>query len=73
MAKARLPLAVAPGGLCTSWHRQGYTFDGCMHNLAGSAPESVFHGMWRELAFATSEAGAAERPPLTDHASAMRS
>jgi phytoene dehydrogenase-like protein len=38
-----------PGGLCTSWRREGYTFDGCMHNLAGSSPESVFHEMWREL------------------------
>ncbi len=38
-----------PGGLCTSWHRHGYTFDGCIHNLAGSARESIFHGMWREL------------------------
>lgn len=38
-----------PGGLCTSWKRHGYTFDGCIHNLAGSSPESVFHGMWREL------------------------
>jgi phytoene dehydrogenase-like protein len=38
-----------PGGLCTSWHRHGFTFDGCIHNLAGSSPDSIFHGMWREL------------------------
>lgn len=25
-----------PGGLCTAWTRQGYTFDGCIHHLAGS-------------------------------------
>jgi phytoene dehydrogenase-like protein len=44
-----LEMHSVPGGLCTSWHRHGYTFDGCIHNLAGSAPESIFHGMWREL------------------------
>jgi phytoene dehydrogenase-like protein len=38
-----------PGGVCTSWKRHGYTFDGCIHNLAGTTPASVFHGMWREL------------------------
>jgi phytoene dehydrogenase-like protein len=37
------------GGLCTSWSRNGYTFDGCIHNLAGTQPGSVFHGLWREL------------------------
>lgn len=25
-----------PGGLCTAWRRQGYTFDGCIHHLGGS-------------------------------------
>ena len=25
-----------PGGLCTSWKRKGYTFDGCIHYLMGS-------------------------------------
>jgi phytoene dehydrogenase-like protein len=39
----------APGGLCTSWKRHGYTFDGSIHNLAGTSAESVFHAMWREL------------------------
>jgi phytoene dehydrogenase-like protein len=38
-----------PGGVCTSWRRHGYTFDGCIHNLAGTTPRSVFHAMWREL------------------------
>jgi phytoene dehydrogenase-like protein len=38
-----------PGGLCTSWHRQGYTFDGCIHHLAGAGPESRIHPIWEEL------------------------
>jgi phytoene dehydrogenase-like protein len=33
-----------PGGLCTSWNSHGYTFDGCIHNLAGTSAESRFHG-----------------------------
>jgi phytoene dehydrogenase-like protein len=30
-----------PGGVCTSWKRHGHTFDGCIHNLAGTTPASV--------------------------------
>jgi phytoene dehydrogenase-like protein len=44
-----LEMHTMPGGMCTSWKRDGYTFDGCIHNLAGSSPSSVFNGMWREL------------------------
>jgi phytoene dehydrogenase-like protein len=39
----------APGGQCTSWTRQGFTFDGCIHNLAGTTPSSPFARMWAEL------------------------
>ena len=38
-----------PGGVCTSWERSGYTFDACIHNLAGTSPSSAFHRIWREL------------------------
>lgn len=38
-----------PGGVCTSWERKGYTFDGCMHHLAGCRPDMRMHRMWREL------------------------
>jgi phytoene dehydrogenase-like protein len=38
-----------PGGLCTSWSRNGYTFDGCIHNLAGTYLASSFNSLWREL------------------------
>jgi len=37
-----------PGGLCTSWERKGYTFDGCIHWLVGSNPKSGMHDMWEE-------------------------
>jgi len=37
-----------PGGLCTSWDRKGYTFDGCVHWLVGSSPKSGMHDMWEE-------------------------
>jgi phytoene dehydrogenase-like protein len=38
-----------PGGLCTAWSRQGYTFDGCIHHLAGSGPASWLYRVWQEL------------------------
>ncbi len=37
-----------PGGLCTAWTRQGYTWDISMHMLVGSR-SGPFHQMWREL------------------------
>lgn len=44
-----LEMHATPGGMCTAWTRDGYTFDGCIHNLGGSSPASPFHAMWREL------------------------
>lgn len=41
-----------PGGLCTSWSRKGYTFDGCIHWLVGSSPESAFHKSWEDVGVA---------------------
>jgi phytoene dehydrogenase-like protein len=38
-----------PGGVCTAWKRKGYTFDGCMHHLAGSKPSSKLYRVWQEL------------------------
>jgi phytoene dehydrogenase-like protein len=38
-----------PGGLCASWKRDGYTFDGCIHWLVGSAPGDDFYDLWNEL------------------------
>ena len=38
-----------PGGLCTSWKRKGYAFDGCIHWLVGSSPASGFYPLWEEL------------------------
>ena len=41
-----------PGGLCTSWKRGGYTFDGCIHWLVGSSPKSGMHDLWEEVVIA---------------------
>ncbi len=38
-----------PGGLCTSWHRNGFNINGCMHLLVGSAKPSEFYQVWEEL------------------------
>jgi phytoene dehydrogenase-like protein len=37
------------GGLCTSWKRDGYTFDGCIHWLMGSGKTSNLNWIWKEL------------------------
>jgi len=37
------------GGLCTSWERNGYTFDGCIHWLVGSGPSMSLYDIWTEL------------------------
>ena len=38
-----------PGGLCTSWRRNGYLVDDSCHSLLGSGPGSAYHQIWREL------------------------
>ena len=37
-----------PGGVCTSWRRKGYLFEGAIHWLTGSSPQSIFNKYWRE-------------------------
>lgn len=38
-----------PGGQCTAWKRGGFTFDGCIHHLAGCKPGTLLYNMWQEL------------------------
>jgi len=38
-----------PGGLCTAWERKGYTIDGCLHWLVGSAPGAEMYRIWEDL------------------------
>jgi phytoene dehydrogenase-like protein len=38
-----------PGGLCTSWKKEGYTIDGCFQWLVGSSRESSMYRVWEEL------------------------
>lgn len=38
-----------PGGLCTSWQKGDYTFDGCAHWILGSDEGSSFFKVWNEL------------------------
>ena len=54
-----------PGGLCTAWKRQGYTFDGCIHWLVGSRTGSAFNRIWQEL-------GAAQGRQMVDHEEFIR-
>jgi phytoene dehydrogenase-like protein len=54
-----------PGGLCTSWKRKGYTFDGCIHWLVGSRAGSGFNRIWQEL-------GALQGRQIVDHEEFLR-
>jgi phytoene dehydrogenase-like protein len=54
----------APGGLCTSWKRKGYTFDGCIHWLMGSR-SGGFHRFYEEL-------GAVQDRRMVDHEEWLR-
>lgn len=38
-----------PGGLCTAWKRNGYTFDGCIHSIGGLNPKYRLNQWWNEL------------------------
>ena len=38
-----------PGGQCTAWKKDGFTFDGCIHHLAGCKPGALLYSMWEEL------------------------
>ncbi len=37
------------GGQCTSWKRDGFTFDACIHHLFGCAPSSRIYDLWEEV------------------------
>ena len=54
-----------PGGLCTSWKRKGYTFDGCIHWLVGSGSGTSFNRVWSEL-------GALQGRSIVDHEEFLR-
>jgi len=38
-----------PGGLATSWRRDRYTFETCIHWLVGSSPDGILHAQWAEV------------------------
>jgi len=42
-------LHTTPGGLCTSWKRGDYIFDGCLHSLGGINPNYNTYKYWNEL------------------------
>jgi len=47
-----LEMEDTPGGLCTSWRRKNYLFDGSVAGLAGSAPGSPIYRLWEEIGVA---------------------
>ena len=43
-----LEKATAPGGISTSWKRNGYTFEGGIHWLIGAKEDIPLHQIWKE-------------------------
>lgn len=37
------------GGMCTSWERKGFRFDGCIHWMVGTRPDSPIYKLYREV------------------------
>ncbi|HEX2924918.1 MAG TPA: NAD(P)/FAD-dependent oxidoreductase [Ruminiclostridium sp.] len=37
------------GGMCIAWERQGYRFDGCIHWMVGTKPNTPFNDLYREV------------------------
>jgi phytoene dehydrogenase-like protein len=60
-----LELHTQPGGLCTSWSRKGFTFDGCIHWLVGSGEDGLMNNLWKEL-------GALKEREIVNHDEFMR-
>ncbi len=54
-----------PGGLCTAWTRNGYTFDGCIHYLFGSGEGQPYYQLWEEL-------GAVQNRPMINQTELLR-
>ena len=42
-------LAGWSGGVCTTWVRGGYRFDGCIHWMVGTKPGESFYKLYREV------------------------
>lgn len=42
-------LHTIPGGLCTSWRRKDYVFDGSVRYLSGTNPQTKIYELWEEL------------------------
>lgn len=58
--------AARPGGVCTSWQRGEYTFDGCIQWLVGTRPGSPLNHIWQELG------ALSDGRPIVDHDELVR-
>lgn len=47
-----LEMTDTTGGLCTSWKRKGYLFDGSAAGLAGAAPGNPLYQLWEDIGVA---------------------
>jgi len=52
------------GGMCTSWKRKGYLFEGAMHWLTGSSPKTAMHQIWRDTGALTDDVSVYHHEPF---------
>ncbi len=55
---------VIPGGASTSWSRKGYLFEGGMHWLTGSSPETALNAVWNEVGALNADVPIYNRDPF---------
>ena len=42
-------LSDQPGGMCTAWNRKGYRFDGCIHWMVGTKPQTYVRSLYESV------------------------
>lgn len=53
-----------PGGLCTSWKRNGYLFEGGMHWLTGSKKDTILYQEWCKIGALSKDTSIFYREPF---------
>lgn len=56
-----------PGGASTSWRRKGYYFEGGLHWLTGSSPETQLYKLWREVGALNDSVAIYNRDPFVSY------
>ncbi|MDR1674976.1 MAG: NAD(P)/FAD-dependent oxidoreductase [Tannerella sp.] len=53
------------GGECTTWHREGYEIDGCIHWMTGTKPGTSWRELWETCGALSAETGVVNHERIT--------